>query len=122
MSAATAVTVQPDLGHVEQRLAEVSASLNRATGGQALCRIDGTGGTAKSFEGRMAVLLEVRRLLRRDPGADPTPVLERWRADLRTRTEHGSSPAWLDYLAGGVAELEHLTGAAAPPTDEGDRT
>jgi hypothetical protein len=122
MSAATAVTVQPELGHVEQRLAEVSASLNQATGGQALCRIDGTGGTAKSFEGRMAVLLEVRRLLRRDPGADLAPVLDRWRADLGTRTERGSSPAWLDYLAGGVSELEHLTGATAPPADEGDFT
>lgn len=117
-----AVGVQPDLGHVELRLAEVTESLNAATGGGALCRIDGTGGTAKSFEGRMAVLLEVRRLLRRDPEADLTPVLARWRADLSTRTERGSSPAWLDYLAGGVAELEHLTGAAAPLTDGGDCT
>lgn len=122
MSGRTAVSVQPDLGHVEQRLAEVTASLSRATGGGALCRVDGTGGTAKSFEGRMAVLLEVRRLLRRDTGVDLAPVLERWRADLRVRTARGSSPAWLDYLAGGVAELEHLTGAADAQTDEGDCT
>lgn len=107
-------TMKPpaSLSHVEARLAEVTASLQAATGGGALCRIDGTGGSAKSFEGRTAALLEVRRLLRRDPDADLAPVLDRWRADLGTHTRRGSSAAWLEYVAGGVAELEHLLEAA----------
>jgi hypothetical protein len=106
------------LALIERRLGEVTASLNEATGGAALCRIDGTGGSAKSFEGRMAALLEVRRSLRKDPDAGVTAasaLVERWRSDLQQRSARGASAAWQEYLAGGVTELEHLLG----PDDAG---
>lgn len=98
------------LGTVRQRLGEVTASLSAATGGAALCRIDGTGGSAKHLEGRAAVLQAVRRRLRRgdDEEAVLDDLLRRWHADLANRTDYGAAPAWLDYLRGGVAELEHL--------------
>jgi hypothetical protein len=103
---------------VEQRLAEVTASLNAATGGAALCRIDGTGGSAKTLEGRMAALLEVRRTLRRDPDADLAAIAERWRADLEVRRAKGSSAAWTDYLSAGAEELTRLLPArTTAPTD-----
>jgi hypothetical protein len=104
------------LALVERRLGEVTASLNEATGGAALCRIDGTGGSAKSLEGRMAALLEVRRSLRKDPDAGvaaAAALVERWRSDLQQRSVRGASAAWQEYLAGGVAELEHLLGPDA---------
>ncbi len=106
-----------DPAAVERRLASVSSSLNAATGGAALCRIDGTGGSAKALEGRMAALLEVRRTLRRQPAADLGGIVERWRSDLALRRERGGSAAWLEYLAGGVAELESLAGSAAEADD-----
>jgi hypothetical protein len=108
----------PRMAVVEQRLAEVTASLNTATGGAALCRIDGTGGSAKSLEGRMAALLEVRRTLRRDPDADLSAIADRWHADLELRRAKGSSAAWTDYLSAGAAELAslvaHAPGDASP--------
>jgi hypothetical protein len=104
------------LEQVQRRLQEVGSSLNDATGGAALCRIDGTGGTAKSLEGRMAVLLEVRRRLRRDSGADLTDIRDKWTADLATRRERGSAGPWIDYLEGGVAELDHLVGTEPDPS------
>lgn len=121
-------TMDPTLmATVEQRLAEVSASLNAATGGAALCRIDGTGGSAKSLEGRMAALLEVRRSLRRDPSADPARIADRWRADLALRREKGSSAAWTDYLGAGSDELTRLLARQQPAlpgggTDPVDRS
>lgn len=93
---------------VDRLIDEVGASLAFATGGGALCRIEGTGGSAKYLEGRMAALLEARRVLRREPGADLCAQADRWRADLEDRRSRGSSPAWLDYLAGGVAECDRL--------------
>src|SRR5512139_2788662 len=99
------MTGTPRMAVVEQRLAEVTASLSTATGGAALCRIDGTGGSAKSLEGRMAALLEVRRTLRRDPDADLSAMAVRWQADLELRRAKGSSAAWTDYLSAGAAEL-----------------
>ena len=94
---------------------EVGASLNNATGGGALCRIEGTGGSAKYLEGRMAALLEARRLLRREPVADLRAQADRWRADLEDRSRRGSSRAWLDYLAGGVAECDRLMVISGAP-------
>jgi hypothetical protein len=106
---------------VQSRLDEVSGSLQAATGGAALCRIDGTGGSAKWLEGRMAALLEVRRLLRRDPQADPGPLLDRWRANREAHLARGTSPAWRDYDDGGVTELEWLLaqGTGPVPAQEG---
>jgi hypothetical protein len=93
---------------VQRRLGEVGEALNRATGGQALCRLDGAATTAKELEGRMAVLLELRRALRRDPDADLGAIDQRWRDDLAARTAAGASQAWVAYLTGGVAELDVL--------------
>lgn len=90
------------------RLAEAAAALNAATGGAALCRIGGTGGTAKALEGRVAALQEVRRALRDDPDADLQIVLDRWSADLAVRRKQASSAAWLEYLEAGVAEITGL--------------
>jgi hypothetical protein len=108
------MTDTPRMALVEQRLAEVSGSLNAATGGAALCRIDGTGGSAKSLEGRMAALLEVRRTLRRDPDADLAPMAARWRADLELRRAKGSSAAWIDYSSSGTDELARLLAHTDP--------
>ncbi|MCU0301699.1 MAG: hypothetical protein MUF35_08890 [Candidatus Nanopelagicales bacterium] len=102
---------------VQARLDEVSGSLHAATGGGALCRIDGTGGSAKSLEGRMAALLEARRLLRRDPQADLRPLLDAWRASRDAHLARGASPAWREYDNGGVAELERLL--THPPDSSG---
>jgi hypothetical protein len=99
---------------VQQRLEAVTGSLHDATGGAALCRIDGTGGSAKRLEGRMAALLEMRRLLRRDPDADPGPVLDTWLARRAAHLARGASPAWRDYDDGGVAELEWLLAQPGP--------
>lgn len=105
------------LNQVERRLADVSSSLTRATGGAALCRIDGTGGSAKALEGRMAALLEVRRTLRRDPSTDLTGIAGRWQADLDLHRAKGSSAAWTDYLGAGVDELARLQPPAARAVD-----
>jgi len=96
------------LADVERRLGEVGEALNRATGGQALCRLDGSATTAKELEGRMAVLLELRRALRADPAADVDGIADRWRRDLDARQEAGASRAWVAYLTGGVTELDVL--------------
>ncbi len=96
------------VAEVESRLGEVSESLNRATGGAALCRLDGHASTEKELEGRMAALLELRRALRRDPGADVGALARRWRADLALRRDRGASSAWVAYLAGGTDELGAL--------------
>lgn len=110
-SAADPAAGQPGLLEtVARRLREVSESLNAATGGAALCRIDGTGGSAKSLEGRAAALQAARRALRRGGEEDAVldDLLQRWRQDLAKRTDSGAGAAWLDYLSAAVAELEHL--------------
>jgi hypothetical protein len=98
------------LGRLEVRLGEVGTRLTATTGGQALCRLDGHMASAKELEGRMAVLLEVRRALRVDPQADLSSIAARWRADLEGRQARGASAAWMSYLTGGIAELDLLVG------------
>ena len=93
---------------VEDRLGEVGVRLTATTGGQALCRLDGHLASAKELEGRMAVLLELRRALRKDPRADITGFADRWSADLQRRQAAGDSVSWLAYLSGGLAEVEQL--------------
>ncbi len=95
---------------VEERIATVSRSLEEATGGAALCRLDGRSTSEKELEGRVAALLQLRRDLRRGAGTDPRELAEQWRADLASRRRRGSGPAWVAYLAGGVSELESLGG------------
>ncbi len=101
---------------LQRRLGEVAESLTTATGGAALCRLDGAGGTAKHLEGRTAALMAARRLLRKDPDADLSGLLDQWRADQATHRRRGSSAAWLAYLEGGCAELEHLLRVTASDT------
>jgi hypothetical protein len=96
------------LSIVEVRLGEVGVRLTATTGGLALCRLDGHMASAKELEGRMAVLLELRRALRKDPQADVSGIPDRWRADLDRRRAAGDSAAWLAYLSGGVAEADQL--------------
>ncbi|MGB8021177.1 MAG: hypothetical protein WCF04_08120 [Candidatus Nanopelagicales bacterium] len=98
------------LDRVEERLGEVGERLTATTGGQALCRLDGHMSSAKDLEGRMAVLLEIRRALRKDPDAVLTGIEQRWRHDLESRRARGASQAWISYLSGGVAEIEALLG------------
>jgi hypothetical protein len=93
---------------VEDRLGEVGVRLTQTTGGQALCRLDGHMASAKELEGRMAVLLELRRVLRKDPQVDITQIADRWRSDLERRQAKGDSVSWLSYLSGGLAELDQL--------------
>jgi len=96
------------LDRLEVRLGEVGARLTATTGGQALCRLDGHVASAKELEGRMAVLLEVRRALRADPSMDLSAIADRWRADLAGRQARGASAAWISYLSGGLSELDLL--------------
>lgn len=96
------------MDRLETRLGEVGTRLTATTGGQALCRLDGHMASAKELEGRMAVLLEVRRALRADPQADLSAIADRWRADLAARQAQGASIAWISYLSGGLSELELL--------------
>ena len=98
------------MDRLEERLGEVGTRLTATTGGQALCRLDGHMASAKELEGRMAVLLEVRRALRADPQVDLAPIADRWRTDLAARQAQGASTAWIAYLSGGLSELELLTG------------
>lgn len=93
---------------IEDRLGEVGVRLTDTTGGQALCRLDSNIVSAKELEGRMAVLLELRRALRKDPQADIAGIGDRWRSDLERRQAAGDSASWLAYLSGGVAELDGL--------------
>ncbi len=99
------MTTMVDVG---RRLGDVGEALNRSTGGQALCRLDGSATTSKELEGRMAVLLELRRALRSDPDADISGIDQRWRQDLARRRQEQASAAWLAYLTGAVAELDVL--------------
>jgi hypothetical protein len=94
---------------VEARLGVVGERLTVTSGGQALCRLDGHMASTKELEGRMAILLEIRRALRADPQADISAIADRWRADLERRRAAGASPAWLAYLSGGVEECALLT-------------
>lgn len=93
---------------IEDRLGAVGVRLTATTGGQALCRLDGNMTAAKELEGRMALLLELRRALRRDPQADIAGIADRWRSDLERRQAAGDSASWLAYLSGGVAEVDQL--------------
>ncbi len=110
----TAAPGEPGLAVVERRLGAVVDSLNAATGGQALCRIDGTGGTAKNLEGRTAALMAARRLLNKDAAAELSVLRDQWRTDEATHHQRGSSPAWLEYLEGGCAELDLLLDTTQP--------
>ena len=63
----------------------------------------------------MAVLLELRRALRKDPQADVSGIADRWRADLERRRAAGDSVSWLAYLSGGLAEVDQLLAPRLTP-------
>jgi len=94
--------------HVDRRLGEVGTRLTMAAGGQALCRLGAHATSAKELEGRMAVLMELRRSLRREPDLATAQIASRWRTDLAQRRAKGDPSPWVAYLAGGVAEIENL--------------
>jgi len=99
------------LALVEQRLDTAERDLADATGGAPLCRIDGSGPAGPKFaEGRTAALAELRRALRRSPGADAVQVvgesIATW--DHHERAAAGQGPSWRAYRAGGATELRQL--------------
>ena len=109
---------------VENRLGEVGVRLTQTTGGQALCRLDGHMASAKELEGRMAVLLELRRTLRNDPQADTSEIMV-LRADdlaagpvarilLPERMGVGTHACWVegDRMRDGAAEHDRVEGVA----------
>ncbi len=104
---------------IEDRLALVMPQLTATSGGASLCLISRSTGPvdgAKYLEGRVAVLTELQRAVRRDPSADPAvvaaPIARQWRSDLALQRERGATRGWVAYRAGGVDELEELLGAA----------
>ena len=96
-------------------LARSQSELQEAAAGQALCRIDGSGGPTPFFvkraEGARAALVDVRRAVRHDAAlsvADAARnVLEAWRAELAGWRARGSGP-WVAYSEGGCAAVEAL--------------
>jgi hypothetical protein len=103
------------LAEIEARLDAVMPQLTAATGGASLCMISRSTGPvdgAKYLEGRMAVLSELKRAVRRDPQATlavvADPTARQWRSDLALQRERGASGGWVAYRAGGVDELEEL--------------
>jgi len=69
---------------------------------------------AKYLEGRMAVLVELQRVIRREPQTSfasvAEPVARQWRSDLQLQRERGATRGWVAYRAGGVDELDDLLG------------
>ena len=98
-------------------IARAQEDLHVAAQGQALCRIDGSGGPTPFFvkraEGAHAALVDVRRELRHrdEPAltAAAERVLGRWRSDLRRWQERKAGP-WIAYCEGGCAAVEALLG------------
>jgi hypothetical protein len=98
-------TTESDL--LATRRAAAERDLVAATGGGALCRIDGdVVGTVKYQEGRLAAVAELQRAVRVH-GDRPLDLarrhLDTWTAEAAAVRERGT--AWRAYRAGGVAEL-----------------
>ncbi len=105
------------LAELEARLAEVLPKLTAASAGASLCMISRSTGPvdgAKYLEGRMALLAELRRAVRRSPEASfgdvADPIARQWRSDLALQQERGATAGWVAYRAGGADELEELLG------------
>lgn len=89
------------------RRAAAERDLVAATGGGALCRVDGdVVGTVKYQEGRLAAVAELQRAVRARAG-EPLELAHRhlatWTAEAAAAQDRGT--AWRAYRAGGVAEL-----------------
>jgi hypothetical protein len=103
------------LAELDRRLALVMPQLTATAGGASLCMISRSTGPvegAKYLEGRMAVLTELRRAVRRSPdspfGVVADPIARQWRSDLELQRERGAAGGWVAYRAGGVDELQEL--------------
>lgn len=109
---------QQSLAEIETRLAQVTSRLTDVAGDASLCMLSRSTGPvdgAKYLEGRMAVLVELKRAIARGPGASlaavAKPIARQWRSDLQLQRERGATQGWVAYRAGGVDELEELLGA-----------
>jgi hypothetical protein len=103
---------------LDERLRSVEAELLAAAGGQSLCAISRSAGTApgvKSLEGRIAAINEVRRAVRAGrPFADVLAERTKtWHAELARVTEVSMGADWRSYRAGGVDELEWLQSSSS---------
>lgn len=102
---------------VDRRLSAVEDELRAAAGGASLCAISRSGGgkvpLVKHLEGRMAVLLQLRRHLRRNGPDDAVGAVSllagTWQTELAAARQRGVGPDWLAYRSGGVDELEALS-------------
>ncbi len=109
---------QQTLVELEARLAQVLPQLTAASGGASLCVLSRSTGPvdgAKYLEGRMALLVELKRAVRREPQAPfadvADPIARQWRSDLQLQQERGAARGWIAYRAGGVDELDDLLGS-----------
>ncbi len=99
---------------LQRRLAEVERQLVEAAGGASLCAISRSGGQVdgvKYLEGRLAALLQLRRVSRRgerDPDAALQEALAEWTTQLDQARSGSFGRGWLAYRAGGVDELTEL--------------
>ena len=103
------------LDELESRLANLMPRLADAAGGASLCMLSRSSGPvdgAKYLEGRMAVLSELKRAVRRAPDLPfaelAAPIAAQWRSDLALQQERGATRGWVAYRAGGVDELDEL--------------
>ena len=98
---------------VAEHQERVEHELAAASGGASLCSISKSAGAVpglKYLEGRMAVLMELARAMRRgarfdDACADAADGLVQRLEAARGR---GMGPDWIAYYAGGVDELADL--------------
>lgn len=107
---------------IAARQERVEHELTVASGGASLCSISKSAGPVpgvKYLEGRMAVLMELARALRRGAGFDAarTSAAEGWGQRLAAARGRSMGPDWIAYYAGGVDELAELAAEPAAPSD-----
>jgi hypothetical protein len=97
--------------------ADATRHLTALAGDASMCAIGRSGRSfpaAKYHEGRQAAASEVRRALRRDPGAHVLAgITDVWTTRADEASEKG--PDWVAYFAGGLDALAELA-ASGPPT------
>jgi hypothetical protein len=99
---------------LEERFDRVGTELRVATAGASLCSVSKVAGsvpTVKYLEGRMAVLLQLRR---RAAAVDEAlnavnDLVAEWTGELERVQEAGFGSDWRAYRAGGVDELGELS-------------
>ena len=96
---------------LDVRLARAEEELTTATGGASPCSISETAGSvaaAKYREGRVAPILELRRIVGRGEPLESAVgrVAATWHTALADVTARDAGPDWLVYRADGVDELD----------------